>query len=157
FEATLPRRTAPLASVKVLVRAACLVAALIVVGMSGWASLSLVSGWMSEQQKMAIGPTFWELPRSMRGALVGPEAHGVLLFRHAVQEIFRALAGTQLVALAVVIPIGVTVLVALGAAHVALRARYSRRLNITASVLLLHALVLVLLALAVRRGIGSAF
>src|SRR5262245_10935861 len=85
FETTMPCRTAPLAGVKVLVRAACLVTALIVVGMSVWASMSLVSGWMSEAQKMAIGPNFWELPRSTRGALVGKEVHGVLLFQHSVQ------------------------------------------------------------------------
>jgi len=156
FEATLPRKTAPLAGVKVLVRTACVVAALIVVGLSAWASLSLVSGWMSAAQKMAIGPAFWELPSSQRGALVGPEAHGVLLLQHTIQQTFGALAGSQLVALAIVIAIGVAVLVALRAAHAALRARYPRRLNIATWMLLVHGLVLVLLALAVRRGIASA-
>jgi hypothetical protein len=156
FEATLPCRTAPLAGVKVLVRVVCLLAALFIVGMSAWASLSLVSGWMREGQRMAIGPGFWELPRFQGVALVGQEAYDALRLRHSLQETFQALAGYQLIALAVVISIGVAVLVALRAAHAALRARYARRLNIASSMLLLHGLVLVLLALAARRGMASA-
>jgi hypothetical protein len=86
---------------------------------------------------------------------VGPEAHGVLLFRHTIIEAFRASAGSQLVALAVAILIGIAVVVALRAAYAALRARYPRPLNIATWLLLLHGLMLVLLALAARRGIGS--
>ena len=42
------------------------------------------------------------------------------------------------------------------AAHSALRARYPRRLTIATGLLLLNGLVLVVLALAAQRGIGSA-
>ncbi len=68
-----------------------------------------------------------------------------------------ALTGYEQLALAVVASVGVAVMVASLAALAALRARYPRRLIIAGSLLLLHGLVLVLLALADTAGIASEF
>ena len=45
FEATQPYGTARMAGLKVLVRTACVLAALMVVGVSVWASSSLMGAW----------------------------------------------------------------------------------------------------------------
>ena len=75
----------------------------------------------------------------------------------AIEGAVGAMSAYELLALAFVTVIVVAVMVAARAAFTALRARYPRRLNIAGSLLLLHGLVLVLLALAEQCGIASTF
>jgi hypothetical protein len=152
FEATQPSSTARLAGVKILVRTACLLTALIVVGTSLWASLSLVRGWMGEGQAMAMEAAYWELPFSRQQELVGQEAAVGWGWRRAIHGAFQWLTGAQFVALAVVFPLGIAAFVAWRAALEALWARYRRRLTIAGALLLLHLFGLVLVETAGRRG-----
>jgi hypothetical protein len=132
FEATQPYGTTQLAGLKVLVRSVCLLPAMIAVGLSVWASLSFIAvGKGSEYLRSGL--------RVLEGAV-------------------GALTGYQQVALAVVASIGVAVMVASVAAIMALAARYPRPLNIATCLYLLSwGLVLVLLVLAGRRGLGLLF
>jgi hypothetical protein len=75
----------------------------------------------------------------------------------ATQGAVGAMSADELLALAFVAAIVAAVTVAWRAALPALRARYPRGLTIAGWSFLLHGLVLVLLVLAARRGIGSAF
>jgi hypothetical protein len=109
-------------------------AALIALGVSFWASVS-----------------FTENGHDLMTGTDGP-----------LTRVLRAIAAARLtgyeqLALAVVTAMGVAIMVASRAALAALRARYPRRLFIAGSLLLLHGLVLVLVALAVKRGLGSEF
>lgn len=126
FDATQAYGTARLAGLKVLVRALCMLTALIVVGASMWGSLSLVSGW-------------GEVPR---------EAAALLQWRHAIEAAVGALTGYQQAALA-------AVMVASRAVLGALWARYPRRMMIAGSLPLLYGLAFVLRALAGPGGNGS--
>ena len=128
FEATQPYDTARLAGLKVLVRTACVLTALLAVGASVWASSSLASRWGEMRQ----------VRQTIQGAVGG-------------------LTGYQLAALAVVACSGVAIMVAFRAALVALRARYPRHVNVAGSVLLINVFVLVLLVLAEQSGIASTF
>jgi hypothetical protein len=131
FDATLAIGSARLAGLKVIVRSACTLAALIALGVSVWGSLSFIE----------VG-TGYEPLRSLQ-RLAGDAA--------------GALTGGQEFALATVLLIG---FIALGASHSALWAlwtRYSRRMNIAALLLLLYALALALLALARRNGVAPEF
>jgi hypothetical protein len=141
FEATQVCGTARIAGLKVLVRSVCLLAALAAVVTSAWISASVIPF-----DVLHDNDTFIEKARS---PLSG--------WMRAIEGVVRAMSADELLALAFVTAIVVAVLVAWRAAHAALRARYSRRLTIAGWSLLLHGLMLVLLALAVRRGIGSAF
>jgi hypothetical protein len=137
FEATQPYGTARLAGLKVLVRSVCVLTALVIVGVSVWASLSFI----------AVGKGYEPL-RS---------------WQRAIEMAIGALTGGQRVALAVVASIGVTVMVASLAALGALAARFPRRqrnpgasaVGIVGWLLLLHGLVLVPLVLTGYRGVGS--
>jgi len=132
FEATQPYGTARLAGLKVLVRSVCVLPAMIAVGLSVWASLSFIA--------------------------VGKGAEYLRSWLHVIEDAVQTLTDYQQVALAVVASIGVAVMIALIAAIMALAARYPRPLNIATSLYLLSwGLVLVLLALAGRRGIGLLF
>ena len=113
FEATQPYGTARLAGLKVLVRSVCVLAALIAVGLSVWASLPLLGDAVFIQM-------FDEPLRSWLRAIEGAVG---------------ALTGYEQLALAVVASIGVAVMVASLAALTALSARYPRRLNIAGSLL----------------------
>ena len=141
FEATQPYNTAQLAGVKVLVRTACVLAALIVVGVSLWASSSLMSAWaewIPDGQQADAKP-------------------GLLKARQEIGDAFGGLTGYALAVLAVVMSVAVALVVASLAAFTALRARYSRRLLVAGSLLLFHGLALVLLAWAASRGIAPEF
>ena len=142
FEATQPYDTAQLAGLKVLVRTACVLAALIAVGVSVWASSSLMSAWaewMPDGQQADARP-------------------GLLKARQEIGDAFGGLTGYALRRA--------------GGRRVrgrrpawsprsrrftALRARYPRRVLIAGSLLLFYGLVLVLLALAEKQGIASSF
>jgi hypothetical protein len=131
FEATQAAGSAQLAGLKVLVRSICVLAALIMVGASIWASLAFI----------AVVKGYEPLRSGQR----------------AIESVVGALTGYQLAALAVVASIGVAVMVASLASFVALRTRYSRRLNIAGALLLLYGLALALLMLAGELGIGPEF
>ena len=134
FEATQAYGAAQLAALKLLVRSACLLAALLAVGVSTWISLSILGD--------AVFIQMWNVPLSsqLRG----------------IKGAVAALTGYEQLALVVVTAVGVVVWVAAVAVLGALWTRYSRRANIAASSLLLSALALALLALAGRRGFGPA-
>jgi hypothetical protein len=135
FEVTLPCGTARLAGLKVLVRSVCVLIALGAVGGSVWASMSFI----------AVGEHYEPLKgyQPLRS------------WQSAIESAIGSLAGYQLVALMVVVPIGVAVMVASWAAIGALVTRYPRRLGILGWLLLLHGAVLVPLALTGYRGFGS--
>jgi hypothetical protein len=138
FELTQPSRTAQMAGLKVLLRTACLLVALTVVGVSIWASSSLLGSWGSwvvEGGKDAV-PEFLKLRQEIGAALAGMMA-------------------SAYVAQVVITSVAVGVLVAALATFAALRARYPRRLLIVGSMLLFHGLALVLLALAEQEEIAS--
>jgi hypothetical protein len=130
FEATQAAGSAQLAGLKVIVRSVCVLAALIVLGVSAWGSLSFI----------AVG-----------------KLEPLSSWQRAIEGAVGALTGYQQVALAVVLSIGLTIMVASHAVFGALYTRYSRRVNIAGSVVLLYGLALALLVLAGRRGVASAF
>ena len=140
FELTQPYGTAALVGLKVLVRTACLLAALIMVGVSLWESTSLVAAWGS-----------WTVEG---GKDAVPE---ILKKRQIFADVFAGQTAYSLVAQAVIASVAVAVMIALLAAFAAVRARYPRPLRIAGSLLLFHGLVLVLLALAENKGIASPF
>jgi hypothetical protein len=135
FEATQACGTAQLTALKLLVRSACVLAALITVGVSAWTSLSLLGDEVFVQM--------WKVPLSSQ--------------LRALTSAIAALTGYEQVALAIVAAVVVVVWVAAFAVLGALWTRYSRRANIAALSLLLSALALALLALAARKGIVSPF
>jgi hypothetical protein len=139
FEVTQPYGTAPLVGLKVLVRSSCVLTALIAVGVSVWTSIALVSEWGT----WAIGPG-----KPVDGA------PGLTWPRNAIGQAIGTLTGDAQIALAVVTSIAVAAMVAALASFNALRARYSRRLIIAVSLLLLCGLALALLARAGQRGIA---
>ena len=135
FEATQAYGTAQLAALKVLVRSVCVLAALIAIGVSVWISLPLLGD--------AVFIQMWNVPLSSR--------------LPAIKGAVAALTGYEQLALVVVAAVGVVIWVAAFAVLGALRTRYSRRVNIAGSSLLLSGLALALLALAERSGIVSPF
>jgi len=140
FELTQPYGTAQLAGLKVLVRTACVLVALMLVGGSVWASSSLLGAWGS-----------WIVDG-------GKDAvPGLLKFRQEFGDAFAGPPAYAQVARAVIMSVAVALMVALFATFAAVRARYARRVLIAGSLLLFHGLVLVLLALAERSGIASPF
>jgi hypothetical protein len=133
FEATQAYGTAQLTALKLLVRAVCVLAALIAVGVSAWTSLSILGDEVFIQM--------WNVPLSSQ--------------LRAIKGAVAALTGYEQLALAIVAAVVVVVWVAAFAVLGALWTRYSRRVNIAASSLLLSGLALALLALAARKGIVS--
>jgi hypothetical protein len=135
FETTQAYGTAQLAALKLLVRSACFLAALLAVGVSAWTSLSI----LGDEVFIAM----WSVPLS---SLV-----------RGITDAVAALTAYEQFALVVVAAVAVVVWAAAIAVLGALWTRYSRRANIAASSLLLSGLALVLLALAERSGIVSPF
>ena len=140
FEATQAYRTARIAGLKVLVRAVCLLAAFVAVVTSFWISASVIPFDVLDDNDTLI--------QKSRSPLSG--------WMRSIEGAVGAMSAYELLALVVFTFILLAVIVAWRASHTALRARYPRRMNVAVWSLLLHGLVLVLLALAVRRGIGSA-
>jgi hypothetical protein len=131
FEATLAVGSARLVAIKVIVRSVVVLAALMVLGLSVWGSLSFIAAGKGYEPLRS-----WQ--RAIEGAV-------------------GAMTGYEQIALTVVLFIGFA---ALGASHASLWAlwtRYFRRMNIAASLLLLYGLALALLALAGRNGIVSDY
>jgi len=135
FETTQAYSTAQLAALKLLVRSACFLAALLVVGVSAWTSLSILGD--------DVFIAMWRVPLSS--------------LLHGITTAFAALTGYDQLALVVVTAVGVVVWATAIAVLGALWTRYSRRANIAASSLLLSGLALALLALAEQNGNVSPF
>jgi hypothetical protein len=133
FEATHARGTAHLAVLKVLVKSACVLAAIIAIGASAWVSMALLGD--------AVFIQMWNVPL---GSLSS-----------AVNGAIAALTVYEQLSLVALVVVGVVIWVAALAVLGALWTRYSRRMNIAASSLLLCALALALLALAQRKGMVS--
>lgn len=134
FEATQAYGTAQLTALKLLVRSACFLAAFFAVGVSAWTSLSVLGD--------EIFIAMWSVPLSSQLS--------------AIKGAVAALTGYEQLALVVVAAVGVVTWVAAFAVLGALWTRYSRRMNIAASSLMLSGLALALLAGAERNGIVSA-
>jgi hypothetical protein len=132
FEATQAYGTAQLAALKLLVKSVCVLAALVAIGVSAWISLPLLGD--------AVFIQMWEVPLNSR--------------RSVINGAVAALNGYEQLSLVVVAAAGVVIWVAAFAVLGALWTRYSRRMSIAGSLLLLYGLVLGLLALAGQRGIG---
>ena len=132
FEATHAHATTQLAALKVVVKSVCVLAALIAIGVSVWISMPLLGD--------AVFIQMWSVPLNSQ----------LSVFNGAV----AALTGYEQLSLVVVAAVGVVIWVAAFAVLGALWTRYSRRVNIAGSLLLLYGLVLGLLALAGQRGIG---
>ncbi len=135
FEATQAYGTAQLAALKLLVKSVCVLAALIAIGISVWISLPLLGD--------AVFIQVWNVPLNSQ--------------RSVIKDVVAALTGYEQLSLVVVAAVGVVIWVAAFAVLGALWTRYSRRVNIAASSLLLCGLALALLALAEHKGIVSPF
>jgi hypothetical protein len=132
FDATQAHGTAHVAGLKLLVKSVCVLAALIALGGSVWISMPLLGD--------AVFIQMWSVPLDSRLSVVN--------------ETIAALTVFEQLSLVVVAVVSVVIWVAAFAVLGALRARYSRRMNIAALLLLLYGFVLGLLALAGQRGIG---
>jgi hypothetical protein len=141
FGATQASGTARMAGLKVLVRSACLLAALEAVVTSVWISASVIPF-----DVLSDNDTFIEKSRN-------PVSGGM----RAIEGVVGAMSAYELLALAFVAATVVAVMVATRAAFTALRARYPRQLKIAGSLLLLPVFVLVLLIQAEQYGIASEF
>jgi hypothetical protein len=137
FEATKPYGTAQMAGLKILVRTACVLAALVMVLASIWLSTSLLSTWGS-----------W--------VVAGKESLPGLL--EAREEIGKNLGGLSAYAyaiLAILLSCLVASVVTSLATFTALRARYPRHVLVAGVVLLLSLLALILHAWAAKSGFSS--
>jgi hypothetical protein len=134
FEATQPYDTAQFAGLKIVIRSACMLIALMIIGMTIWTSLPLLGD--------AVFIQMWNV------RLVGQQS--------VVSATVAALAGYKQFALILVVVIGIVLWVAVLAALGALWSRYSRRTNVAASLLLLSGLALALMPLAERNGMLPA-
>ena len=128
FEVTQAHGTAALALLKVLVRSACVLAAMVAIGVSAWISVPLLGDPVFIQ--------IWNVPLSSQ--------------LPAIRGAVAALAWYEQLSLVLLVAAGVVVWVATFAALGALRTRYSRRVNIASFVLLLYGLAFVWLAVTVR-------
>lgn len=135
FDATQPYGTAQMAGLKVLVRASCVLVALLAIGVSVWASSGLMSAWGE-----------WKVD----GNAV---TSGLMYRRTQVADFLAARTSHVLVALAVVACIGVVAIVAWQAAREALKVRYPRRVLVAQWSPALWGLLIALLALAGNAGI----
>ena len=135
FEATQAYGTVQLAALKLFVKSACVLAALAAIGVSAWLSLPLLGD--------AVFVQMWGVPLHSQVSVLN--------------DAVAALTGYEQLAIAVVAVIGVVVWVAAFAVLGALWTRYSRRVNIAGSLLLLFGLVLTTLAVAEGNGTLPSF
>jgi hypothetical protein len=133
FDAAQVTGSARLAILKVLVRSACVLAALVAVCVSVWASFSFIAVAESYQR-------LWGYRRAR-------------IWQQAIESAAGAIAGYELVAFAVVASFAVVILVASRAALSALWARYPRRVSVVASLPLTYGLAFVL---RMRAGSGAS-
>jgi hypothetical protein len=133
LEAVQPYGTPQLAGLKLLVRSACVLVALVAVGVSIWTFLPVLGD--------AIFIQMWNVP--------------LVSWQLAINDAVAALAGYEQLALVIVVAIVVVVWIATFAVLAALWMRYSRGMNTVASLLLVYGLALSLLLLAERYGLVS--
>jgi hypothetical protein len=138
FEMTQPFGTARLAALKLFVRTACVLVALVAIGLSVWGSSSFIGAW---DEWMPSGSKADAVP-------------GLLKLRHRFGEQVEGLAGPTFAALVTIASIIVAGVVALQATRPALRARYPRFLLVVQCLPVVWALALILLTLAIRKGFG---
>jgi hypothetical protein len=139
FEATQPYGTAQLAALKVLVRSACVLAALITTGLSLWGSIELMSAlevWGVTPKGVDLGARLMQFRSDLKRTFFGPTEHG-----YVVQ--------------AVSISLFIVFLVAARAAFTALRARYPRQLLVGVSLFSFCIFSTALLSLAKQKGIAA--
>lgn len=137
FEATQPYDTAQLASIKVLVRSACVLAALVAIAATIWASSSLVSAWGT-----------WVV-RDGKDAVPG-----LLDLRSQVGDAISGQSSYAFAAIAVTFGFIASIVVWL-AAREALRARHPRLLLVAEWLPVACGVAIVVLALAGRNEIVS--
>jgi hypothetical protein len=135
FDATQPYGTAQMAGLKVLVRASCVLVALLAIGVSVWASSGLMSAWGE-----------WKVD----GNAV---TSGLMYRRTQVAAFLARQAGSSLVAMAIVASIGIVAIVAWQAAREALKVRYPRQVVIAQWLPAAWGLVIILLAVSGSVGI----
>jgi hypothetical protein len=136
FEATQPAGSAQLAGIKVLVRASCVLVALITIGACMWICSSFLTvwgTWTPEGQDMVPG---------------------LLQARQKVAGVLAGLTGSSYAALAIAAPITIAAIVAWLATREALRARYPRFLFIAQAVPMVWSIAIIALTLALRGGFG---
>ncbi|MBC8026113.1 MAG: hypothetical protein H7Y89_08990 [Steroidobacteraceae bacterium] len=138
FESTQPCGTAQLAGLKLVVRSACMLAALTVIGISVWASSSFVGGW---------GPWIVDGKNA---------AEGLLKARSTIAGKFGELPAYAYVAQAVIAFIAAAGYVAWQASREALTARYPRSALVVVGLPIVWGLAIVLLALVQKSGIAPA-
>lgn len=138
FESTLPYGTAQFAVLKVLVRATCVLVALLAIGMSVWTSASLMGTW-----------EMWA-PAGDKNAVPG-----LLELRHEIGGAFAQQTGYVYAALGVVAAIIIAGVVVWHAAREALRARYGHGVLIVDWLPPFCGFALILVTLAGRFGIAS--
>jgi hypothetical protein len=138
FEATQPYGTAQLAALKVLVRSACVLAALLIMGSSLWASIELMSAL-----------EVWGVTR--KGVDLGAR---LMQFRSDVQSaFFGEPTGVEYATQAVAISLFIVFVVAARAAFTALRARYPRHLAAGVSLVMFCIFSTALLSVASQKGV----
>ncbi len=140
FELTTPCGTAKLAGLKVLVRTACVLLALIAIGASLWVSSSLVGEW----GQFVLNNNKDVLPDLLR-------------LRQKLSDDFAAVTGYTYAALAIVVSITVASMVAWQAAYESLRVRFPRLLILVQWLPSVWGLATILLSLAHRGGMISTF
>ncbi|HWV57481.1 MAG TPA: hypothetical protein VNZ57_08530 [Longimicrobiales bacterium] len=157
FDTTQPYGTARMSWIKVLVRSVCLMAALVMVFTSAWASLPLTRGWVTAEQWATVTDPYFGGPRA-QAIVEATGAEIVVLWKahHALREAVFGMAGHEKAALVVLVMLGVIALVSLRAAIGALLMRYRRRTIGAGAIALVGAAMLALLSISVRRGIGPA-
>jgi hypothetical protein len=136
FEATQPCGTAQLAGLKLLVRSACVLAALAAIGISVWVSSSWLGGWK---------PWFVD----------GKDAvEGLVKIRNTIAGNLGELPGYAYAAQAVIAFLASAALIASQSAREALKARYPRGVMVVNLLPIVWGLAIVLLALARKSGIA---
>jgi hypothetical protein len=140
FEMTQPFGTARLAALKLSVRTACVLVALVAIGLSVWGSSSFIGAWDA-----------WVPSGSNVDA-----SPGLLKLRRQIGQEFAGLAWPAFTALAAVASILIAGIVAFQATRPALKARYPRVLLVVQWLPAVWGLALVLLTLAIRAGFALA-
>ena len=138
FDATQAYGTARMAGIKVLVRSACLLAALVAVITSIWWSASVIPFDVLGDHDAFIEKSRNPVSGQMR----------------AIEGAVGAMSADTLLALAFLTGMAAVVMVAARASLAALRARYPRRVTIAGSLLLLYGLAFVLRAPVGQGGNG---
>lgn len=138
FEATQPCSTAQLAGLKLLVRSACVLAALTAIGISVWVSSSWLGGWT---------PWFVDGKNAVEG---------LVKIRNTIANNFGELPGYVYAAQAVIAFLASAALIVSQSAREALKARYPRGVLVVNWLPIVWGLAIVLLGLAHKSGMAPS-